>query len=47
MLHARPPAAFAAIIGMENRLLPGFVTATVLFSALLSLVMMAVVLALL
>ena len=42
-----PAAVFAAIIALENDLLPEFVTATVLFSTALSLLTMAVVLALL
>ena len=44
---ATPVAIFATIIALEHDLLPGFVTATVLLSTVLSLGTMAVVLALL
>jgi len=44
---AMPAAVLASIIAFEHNLLPTFVTATVLFSTLASIVTLAVVLAIL
>jgi malate permease and related proteins len=42
-----PAAVLASIIAIEHNLLPTFVTATVLFSTLLSIVTLAAILAVL